>query len=209
MESGRQDVGRGLAATILGEREATHARSPSTAAGTCQPAAPLAAVARSPSCPAGGWPFTTPWAAGPAATTTTSLPLPDGRLLFLVADASDQGARRRRWWPIVRVLLHSCPLSSGVDRLPFCPFREPLTQPPHVILGHLNGMLFENSLPEQFMTAFCGVLDPVDGNLHYANAGHPAPCAGALRTAASSRSGKPPACRWGWSRVSLTTTSGP
>jgi sigma-B regulation protein RsbU (phosphoserine phosphatase) len=48
-------------------------------------------------------------------------------------------------------------------------------QPPHLLLGHLNRVLAENSLEDQFMTAFCGVLDPAEGNFHYANAGHPAP----------------------------------
>jgi sigma-B regulation protein RsbU (phosphoserine phosphatase) len=76
---------------------------------------------------------------------------------------------------MTRVVLHSCPLSSGIEHLPFCPLRDPIIQPPHILLGHLNRVLFENSLADQFMTAFCAVLDPIDGNLHYANAGHPSP----------------------------------
>src|SRR5262249_4544217 len=102
-------------------------------------------------------------------------PLPDGRLFVLIADASDQGAPSAALVAIVRVVLHSCPLSSGVERLPFCPFSQPLIQPPHILLGHLNRILAENSLQEQFLTAFCGVFDSVDGIFHYANAGHPAP----------------------------------
>jgi sigma-B regulation protein RsbU (phosphoserine phosphatase) len=103
------------------------------------------------------------------------LPLPDGRLLLLIADGSDQGAPAVALTAMMRVLLHSCPLSSGTERLPFCPMREPIIQPPHILLGHLNRALAENSLEEQFVTAFCGVLDPVDGNFHYANATHPVP----------------------------------
>jgi sigma-B regulation protein RsbU (phosphoserine phosphatase) len=103
------------------------------------------------------------------------LPLPDGRLLVFVAGTSEQGAPASALVAMTRVLLHSCPLSSGVERLPFCPLHEPVLQPPHVLLGHLNRVLAENSLEEQFLTAFCGVLDPVEGNLHYANAGHPFP----------------------------------
>lgn len=103
------------------------------------------------------------------------LPLPDGRLLFLLADASDQGAPAAALVAMVRVTVHSCPLGSGFDRLPFCPLHNMVTQPPHIILGHLNHVLHENSLEEQFVTAFCGILDPVDGNFHFANAGHPAP----------------------------------
>jgi sigma-B regulation protein RsbU (phosphoserine phosphatase) len=103
------------------------------------------------------------------------LPLPDGRLLLVVADASDQGAPSAALVAMTRVILRSCPLSSGIEQLPFCPFREPVLQPPHILLGHLNRVLAENSLQEQFLTLFCGVLDTVDGNFHYANAGHPAP----------------------------------
>jgi sigma-B regulation protein RsbU (phosphoserine phosphatase) len=33
----------------------------------------------------------------------------------------------------------------------------------------------ENSLEEQYLSAFCGVLDPLDGTFHFANAGHPYP----------------------------------
>jgi sigma-B regulation protein RsbU (phosphoserine phosphatase) len=103
------------------------------------------------------------------------LPLPDGRLLLLIADASDQGAPSAAMVAMVRVVLHSCPLSSGLGRSPFCPLHDPVLQPPHVILGHLNQVLLENTLDEQFMTAFCAQLDPSDGTLHFSNAGHPAP----------------------------------
>jgi sigma-B regulation protein RsbU (phosphoserine phosphatase) len=99
-------------------------------------------------------------------------PLPDKRLMFLVADAGDRGPAAVALASMLRVVLHSCPLSSGVEQLPFCPFRDPLIQPPHLILGHLNRVLFENSLVEQFMAAFSGVLSPADGELRYACAGH-------------------------------------
>jgi sigma-B regulation protein RsbU (phosphoserine phosphatase) len=103
------------------------------------------------------------------------LTLPDGRVLFLLADAGDQGAPAIALVAMVRVLLHSCPMSSGVERLPFCPLQGPVLQPPQILLGHLNDVLVENTLQEQFMTAFCGVLDPVEGNFHYANACQPPP----------------------------------
>jgi sigma-B regulation protein RsbU (phosphoserine phosphatase) len=124
-----------------------------------------------------GWQIVGHYAVGrwPGGDYYDFLPFPDGRLLLLVADASDQGAPAAALVAMARVVLHSCPLSSGVERLPFCPFFQPLIQPPHVLLGHLNRILFENSLEEQYLTAFCGVLDPLDGTLHYANAGHPAP----------------------------------
>src|SRR6516165_7962222 len=101
--------------------------------------------------------------------------MPDGLLLLLVADASDQGAPSSALVVMTRVVLHSCPLSSGVEQVPFCPLRDPVIQPPHILLGHLNRVLADNSLEGQSMTAFCGVLDPIDGNLHFSNAGHPPP----------------------------------
>jgi sigma-B regulation protein RsbU (phosphoserine phosphatase) len=124
-----------------------------------------------------GWDLAAHYAPGlwPGGDYYDFLTLPDGRVLMLVADASDQGAPAAALVAMVRVVLHSCPLSSGVERLPFCPLHEPGMQPPHVLLGHLNRVLAENSLEEQFLTAFCGLLNPADGNFHYANAGHPYP----------------------------------
>ena len=103
------------------------------------------------------------------------LPLPDGRVIVFLAGASDQDAPSTALAAMVSVVMHSCPLSSGTERLPFCPLHEAIVQPPHILLGHLNRVLAENSLEEQFLTAICGVLDPVDGNFHFANAGHPLP----------------------------------
>lgn len=103
------------------------------------------------------------------------LMLPDGRVLIFLADAGDHGAPAVALIGMVRVVLHSCPMSSGVERLPFCPLHEPVLQPPHVLLGHLNNILVENTLQEQFMKAFGGILDPAEGNFHFANAGQPPP----------------------------------
>jgi phosphoserine phosphatase RsbU/P len=124
-----------------------------------------------------GWRLAAHYALGPwpGGDYYDFLSFPDGRVLIAVADASDQGGPAAALVAMVRVLLHSCPQSSGVDRLPFCPLAGPALQPPHVLLSHLNRVLVENSLEEQFLTAFCGVLQPGDGKFHYANAGHPAP----------------------------------
>jgi sigma-B regulation protein RsbU (phosphoserine phosphatase) len=100
------------------------------------------------------------------------LPLGDGRLLLFIGDAGDQGGPSAVLVAIVRVLLHACPLSSGADRLPFCPLRGEVVQPPQVILGHLNRILAEYTLAGQYLTAFCGLLSPTEATLHYANAGH-------------------------------------
>jgi sigma-B regulation protein RsbU (phosphoserine phosphatase) len=121
-----------------------------------------------------GWQVAVHYAVGllPGGDYYDFLGQPDGRLLLLVADASDSGGPSVVLDALVRSVLHSCPLSSGIERLPFCPLHETMVQPPHVILGHLNRVLVENSLAEQYMTAFCGMLSPADGELHYANAGH-------------------------------------
>jgi len=102
-------------------------------------------------------------------------PLPDGRIGLLVADASCRGGTAPAMVSQVRLMLHSCPLSSGTGRLPFCPVDGRCTQPPHVVLGHLNHVLRENSLEGESLTAFFGLLDPTSGVLQYANAGHPLP----------------------------------
>jgi len=103
------------------------------------------------------------------------LSLPDGRLLLVVAGGSDQGAPATALAAMLRMILHSCPLSSGQERLPFCPFQQPGLQPPHILLGHVNQVLAENSLEEQYLTAFCALLEPQSGTLLYANAGYPCP----------------------------------
>jgi sigma-B regulation protein RsbU (phosphoserine phosphatase) len=125
----------------------------------------------------GGWRITGYYQVGrwPCGAYYDFLPLPDGRLLVLLADASEVGAPAVALTAMVRVVLHSCPLSSGVERVPFCPLQGAVLQPPHLLLGHLNEVLVENTLQEQFMTAFCGIVDPAEGNLHYANAGHAPP----------------------------------
>lgn len=102
-------------------------------------------------------------------------PLPDGRLAFVIADASGHGGAAAVMVAQVRTLLHSCPLSSGQGRGPFCPLLGVETQPPHVVLGHLDRILEENSLEGHFMTAFYGVLAPRSGALRYSSAGHPLP----------------------------------
>jgi phosphoserine phosphatase RsbU/P len=103
------------------------------------------------------------------------LPLPGGQLLFLLGDASGHGGPAAVMMALTRMMLHSCPLISGVNRQPFCPLHQVAVQPPGVLLGHLNRILIENTLEEQFMTALCGTLDLTGGALRFANAGHPPP----------------------------------
>jgi sigma-B regulation protein RsbU (phosphoserine phosphatase) len=103
------------------------------------------------------------------------LELPDGRVHFLMADASEQGGAAAALAAMVRVFLHSCPLTSGHQHSPYCPMQGDFVQAPHLVLGNLNELICENSLDDQSMSAFCGILNPLDGSLHFANAGHPSP----------------------------------
>ena len=75
---------------------------------------------------------------------------------------------------MARMVLHSCPLSSGQEREPFCPIHG-LTQTPPIILSRLNRVLVDNSLDEQFMTAFLGMWKPHQARLDYVVAGQELP----------------------------------
>jgi sigma-B regulation protein RsbU (phosphoserine phosphatase) len=113
-----------------------------------------------------------PW---PSGDYYDLLPLPNGDLGLFIADASGHGGPSAVMVAQVRTMLHSCPLTSGQARLPFCPLASMATQPPDILLGHLNRILEENTLDDQFMTAFSGQLDPASGVVRYACAGHPSP----------------------------------
>lgn len=102
-------------------------------------------------------------------------PLPGSRLALIVADASGHGGPAAVMVALVRAFLHSCPLTCGHSLAPFCQVPECTISPPGVILGQLSRLLEENSLPDQFMTAYYGVLATDTGTLHYVNAGHPPP----------------------------------
>ncbi len=87
--------------------------------------------------------------------------LPDGRMLFLVADVSGKG--------MGAALLMSNILAS---------FRI-LYNDPHFDLiravEHVSKQLWRYSAPEDFATLFVGVVDPAHERLEYVNAGHNPP----------------------------------
>jgi sigma-B regulation protein RsbU (phosphoserine phosphatase) len=127
--------------------------------------------------PLTGWQFAAHYAVGPwpGGDYYDFLPLADGRLIVFAADASGEGGPAAVLVAMTRVLMHSCPLNSGRERSGFCPVPGEVVQSPHVILANLNRTLAETILEEQYLTAFCGVLSPAEGTLHYANAAHPPP----------------------------------
>jgi sigma-B regulation protein RsbU (phosphoserine phosphatase) len=94
--------------------------------------------------------------------------------LVFLADASGHGGAAAVMAAMARMVLHSCPLTSVVDRAPFCPIHG-ITQTPPIILSRLNRVLVENSLDEQFMTAFLGVWSPHEARMDYVVAGHELP----------------------------------
>jgi phosphoserine phosphatase RsbU/P len=102
-------------------------------------------------------------------------PLPGSRLALIVGDASGHGGPAALMVALARAFLHSCPLTCGHSLAPFCPVPACTISPPGVILGQLSRLLEENSLSDQFMTAYYGVLATDTGTLLYANAGHPPP----------------------------------
>lgn len=102
------------------------------------------------------------------------LALRDGRLLFFIGDVSDKGI------PAALFMARVCGLirASGIAG-----------ELPEKILADLNTRLAEGNDACMFVTLVCGVLDPADGRLRYASAGHEAPlmlrAQGAIETMAT------------------------
>ena len=86
--------------------------------------------------------------------------LRDGRVLFAVGDVSDKGIPAALFMARVSGLIRALG-SAG--------------EPPEKILAELNAKLAAGNDACMFVTLGCGVLDPADGRLHYASAGHDAP----------------------------------
>lgn len=101
--------------------------------------------------------------------------LPDGQLSIFLADASGHGGLSAVVMVMVHTLIHACPHTSGADRRPFCSIPTSVIQPPDVALTHLNRILVENTLDDQFMTAFAAHIDTTIGRCVFSNAGHPPP----------------------------------
>ncbi len=83
--------------------------------------------------------------------------LPDGRLVFAVADVSGKGL------PAAMVMSNFHGLLRST--LTFC---SELTE----VVAHLNQHLLNNLPDGMFVTAFLGIFDPATGQLQYVNAGH-------------------------------------
>lgn len=88
------------------------------------------------------------------------MPLPDGRWMFIVADASGHGIGPAIVIAETRAMLRAVSLASpgGCDI--------------SVILRTVNSLLEADMRSDRFVTCFYGLLDPLSAKLTYASAGH-------------------------------------
>ncbi len=85
------------------------------------------------------------------------LPLPDGRMVLAVGDASGHGISAG-----LVMAIANATLKTAID----------LDPSPPAVLELLDRVLFRTGGRRAFMTLFYGVLDPATGELEYAGAGH-------------------------------------
>ena len=88
------------------------------------------------------------------------LPLPDGRIVLTVGDASGHGISAG-----LVMAIANATLKTALD----------IDPSPQAVLSQLNRVLFRTGTHRAFMTLFYGVLDLEIGALDYACAGHPFP----------------------------------
>ena len=88
------------------------------------------------------------------------IPLPDGRVMFVVGDVTDKGIPAA----LVMASTHAL-LRDAAPRL----------ISPGQVLGHVNEMLCVDIPAHMFVTCLALVLDPVSGQVEFANAGHDVP----------------------------------
>lgn len=103
------------------------------------------------------------------------LPMDADHVGIVVADVSGHGPAAAGLTAMIRMLLHSCPITSGKRRKPFCSVEVPCVASPHIVMGHLNQTLVENSLDEQFMTMIFAIVNLGTGELQFSLAGHMPP----------------------------------
>ena len=88
------------------------------------------------------------------------IPLPDGRVMFVVGDVTDKGVPAA----LVMASTHALLRDAG-----------PRLISPGKVLGHVNDMLCVDIPAHMFVTCLALVLDPVSGHIEFANAGHDVP----------------------------------
>jgi serine phosphatase RsbU (regulator of sigma subunit) len=88
------------------------------------------------------------------------IPLPDGRIMFVVGDVTDKGVPAA----LVMASTHAL-LRSAAPRL----------ISPGAVLGSVNDLLCADIPAHMFVTCLALVLDPTSGKVEFANAGHDVP----------------------------------
>lgn len=89
------------------------------------------------------------------------LNLPDGKLGILIADVADKGLGSALYMALSNTLIRT--------------FADEYYRDPAKVLKTANQHILRNARANLFVTVFYGVLDPITGLLHYANAGHNPP----------------------------------
>jgi serine phosphatase RsbU (regulator of sigma subunit) len=90
------------------------------------------------------------------------LPLSEGRLSLIIGDVSGKGI------PAALVMANTQSVLRAIAR------RGDIA--PGRVLAEANEVLFTYLPPNMFATCFYAVLDPMEGRMRYANAGHNLPC---------------------------------
>ena len=88
------------------------------------------------------------------------IPLPDGRVMFVVGDVTDKGI------PAALVMASTHALLRGA---------APRLVSPGAVLAHVNDLLCADIPAHMFVTCLALVLDPLSGKVEFANAGHDVP----------------------------------
>lgn len=87
--------------------------------------------------------------------------LEGGRLGIMIADVADKGIGSALYMALSRTLLRT--------------YAEEYEADPEVVFFAANNRLLRDARANLFITCFYGILDPVEGNLTYCNAGHNPP----------------------------------
>jgi serine phosphatase RsbU (regulator of sigma subunit)/anti-sigma regulatory factor (Ser/Thr protein kinase) len=88
------------------------------------------------------------------------IPLPDGRVAFVVGDVTDKGVPAALVMSATRSVLRAS---------------APRLVEPGAVLERVNELLCPDMPAKMFVTCLYGVLDPATGHLRFANAGHDLP----------------------------------